>query len=623
MSGGGWWSWVAEASAAVVAAAWREALFAGVVFAAVWVVCRVLRGASPRLHHGLWALVLLRLVLPVDLASPVSAGALLGRWSPWRVVAGGTSGPVGGRPSPPPALAHGRSGGVACACASRRAGFGDAFRDGSCSACSEPAGRDAHRPALLASGGREPEESVEALLSTPARWVGGGSVERIGEGREGVWAPAVVGLWAVGAGFVLGLLVRRRRFYRGALAGARPVAGGWVREAGERWRRRLGVRRAVAIVEGERRLPPFTAGVLRPVIYLPRALVARGGDAVEAAVGHEMAHVARLDAVWLALQNVVQVIWFFNPLARAAAARLGDARERAADELVLACGALPARRYAAGLVAALSLGLTAPAGPPPAPGLGTTKRRLSVRIEAILRRRPGGSKPLLPALACALAALLLLPLAAPADEPPPPPPAPAAAPAPEAPPIPEAPPVPAAPPALEVAPVPTALPTPQPPPMPAARPAPLATAAAPTPMAPPPPVPELANPVPEGRVSSGFGGRRDPKDGRSRPHEGLDLAAPAGAAVRASAAALVTVAAERYGEDGRLGRTVVLDHSAGLETLYAHLGSIAVAEGDRVEAGEVIGAVGSSGWVTGPHLHLEVRLDGRPADPAGRIPGLE
>jgi murein DD-endopeptidase MepM/ murein hydrolase activator NlpD len=85
----------------------------------------------------------------------------------------------------------------------------------------------------------------------------------------------------------------------------------------------------------------------------------------------------------------------------------------------------------------------------------------------------------------------------------------------------------------------------------------------------------------------------------------------------------VAVVAERYGEDGRLGRTVVLDHGGGLETLYAHLGSIAVAAGDALEAGDVIGAVGSSGWVTGPHLHLEVRLDGRPIDPAGRIPGLE
>jgi murein DD-endopeptidase MepM/ murein hydrolase activator NlpD len=138
-----------------------------------------------------------------------------------------------------------------------------------------------------------------------------------------------------------------------------------------------------------------------------------------------------------------------------------------------------------------------------------------------------------------------------------------------------------------------------------------------------PPAPELANPLPEARVTSGFGGRRDPKDGERRRHEGLDLAAPAGTPIHAPAAARVAVAVERYGEDGRLGRTVVLDHGGGLETLYAHLGSIAVAEGDQVESGDVIGKIGSSGWVTGAHLHLEVRLDGRPVDPAGRIPGLE
>ena len=150
-----------------------------------------------------------------------------------------------------------------------------------------------------------------------------------------------------------------------------------------------------------------------------------------------------------------------------------------------------------------------------------------------------------------------------------------------------------------------------------------APAAVPAPAPAPAPGPELANPLPEARVTSRFGGRRDPRDGRRRAHPGLDLAAPAGAPVHAPAAARVAVAAERYGEDGRLGRTVVLDHGGGLETLYAHLGSITVAEGDRIESGEVIGAVGSSGWVTGPHLHLEVRLDGLAVDPTERIPGLE
>lgn len=534
-------------------------------------------------------------------------------------------------------------------------------------------------------------------------------------------APALVGLWMVGAVFVLALVVRRRRFYSVALAGARRVREGWLRAAGERWRRRLGVRRAVAVRVGERRLPPFTAGVLRPVIFLPRALVERGGrGAVEAALAHEMAHVARLDALWLALQNAVQVVWFFNPLARVAAARLGDARERAVDELVVARGAMPPRRYAAGLVAALSLGLAAPAGPPAAPGLGSPdKRRWTVRIEEILNHRPGVRKPVLPTLACALAALLLLPLAAPAGEAPAPPPAseaapeaPAPPPAPEAPPAPppaseaapeapapppapEAPPAPravempappaatpdfeaealraieapASPPTPAALPTPASLPTAEAPPTPSSLPAPeapptpstlppapapspspaaaprpsaspvlapsaspapapsaapvLAPSESPAPAPPPEAVPALANPLPDAEVTSGFGDRRDPRDGRRRPHEGVDLSAPAGTVVHAPAAGRVTVAAERYGDDGRLGRTVVIDHGGGLETLYAHLGSMAVAAGERVEAGEEIGRVGSSGWVTGPHLHLEVRQDGRPVDPAGPIPGLD
>ncbi len=63
---------------------------------------------------------------------------------------------------------------------------------------------------------------------------------------------------------------------------------------------------------------------------------------------------------------------------------------------------------------------------------------------------------------------------------------------------------------------------------------------------------------------------------------------------------------------------VILDHGNGLETRYAHMSRIAVAQGQEVEQGQVIGFVGSTGLSTGPHLHYETRLDGRPVDPLGR-----
>jgi murein DD-endopeptidase MepM/ murein hydrolase activator NlpD len=95
-------------------------------------------------------------------------------------------------------------------------------------------------------------------------------------------------------------------------------------------------------------------------------------------------------------------------------------------------------------------------------------------------------------------------------------------------------------------------------------------------------------------------------------HSGIDLAAPAGTPVRATLAGVARVVVSTTG----YGLHVVLDHGAGLSSLYAHLSAALVVDGATVAAGEVIGAVGSSGNSTGPHLHFEIRRDGLPEDPS-------
>ncbi len=118
------------------------------------------------------------------------------------------------------------------------------------------------------------------------------------------------------------------------------------------------------------------------------------------------------------------------------------------------------------------------------------------------------------------------------------------------------------------------------------------------------PVDELSWPV-VGWISSGFGLR----DGR--PHEGLDIAAEQGEPIRAARSGRVIFAGER----GTYGLTVIIDHGGGLTTLYGHASAILVAEGQWVKEGQVIARVGDTGRSTGPHLHLEVRLNGVPYDP--------
>jgi murein DD-endopeptidase MepM/ murein hydrolase activator NlpD len=108
----------------------------------------------------------------------------------------------------------------------------------------------------------------------------------------------------------------------------------------------------------------------------------------------------------------------------------------------------------------------------------------------------------------------------------------------------------------------------------------------------------------------------------SRFHAGIDLPAPAGTAVIASAAGKVTWAAPR----GSWGNLVTVDHGRGVRTMYAHLATINVKVGEWLAGGTVLGRVGSTGDATGPHLHFEVRVDGAAIDPLQalvRLPAMD
>lgn len=112
-------------------------------------------------------------------------------------------------------------------------------------------------------------------------------------------------------------------------------------------------------------------------------------------------------------------------------------------------------------------------------------------------------------------------------------------------------------------------------------------------------------------LTSNFGMRNHPIMGGRRKHQGVDLAAPTGTPVYATADGMVGKA-EWFSS---YGHYVEIDHGADLETRYAHMSRLAVAAGERVKKGEIIGYVGSTGRSTGPHLHYEVRVDGMAVNP--------
>ena len=123
----------------------------------------------------------------------------------------------------------------------------------------------------------------------------------------------------------------------------------------------------------------------------------------------------------------------------------------------------------------------------------------------------------------------------------------------------------------------------------------------------------LKTPVSGARLTSGFGMRRHPLLGYSKMHAGVDFGAPQGTPIRAAGSGVVQIA----GRHGAYGITVEIKHNNKYETLYAHMSKLAagIRRGVKVNQGQIIGYVGSTGRSTGPHLHYEVHVNNRPVNP--------
>jgi len=339
--------------------------------------------------------------------------------------------------------------------------------------------------------------------------------------------------------------------------------------------------------EIEAPIAPMLAGLLHPILLLPRHL--RDFDPVQQrlVIEHELTHLSRRDPLWMHASFLLQAIQWFNPMVARLGQRMAWAQELGCDRTVLQGRPATQRRaYATALLAQMRMQATPGHGTALAFG-GSVADAVAARIGMIRDGVPAMPRAVAGALGWAampalLAASVLL--------------------------------QPALAWRLEAAPPGSTL---------TASPGSLAAASQTTAAkanAPAAGLPRWQAPMERLRVSAFFGILHAPT---GRKHGGMDFAARTGTPVVAPADGIVVASTNSYMGEDKWGELIAIEHANGLRSLYAHMDRRLVKEGERVAAGQQIGTSGASGKATGPHLHLEVSRDGRNIDPQILLGNLE
>jgi murein DD-endopeptidase MepM/ murein hydrolase activator NlpD len=381
-------------------------------------------------------------------------------------------------------------------------------------------------------------------------------------------AQNLVFLWLIGVlYFSRQFIIHRRRWSRIARQ-ADPIAAPDLLSIADEWAQRFSIHRHVRLASAKTTHSSFTIGILRPVIVLPTSLLASATpECIEAIISHEMAHIKRWDDFWKVMQKLVQIFYFFHPAVWLAGFQLNAARECRCDGEVLAQKKLSPRIYGQALITALKSASFSKASLDLSPVFFSTKQVLNQRIHFIKKGKTM-QPSLLTKILFIIIAAAVLPMAG-SSKP--------------------------------IAPIQST-----------------ATISEGSTL-------QLINPLPVGlyRLTAKFGMMKHPLTGKNVFHRAVDLGAPRGTQVSAATDGIVVktflVANAKPDDDTASGNTIEIEHRDGFRTRYTHLDTVSVVEQQKVQQGEKIGEVGSSGISTGPHLHFEVIKDGQPVNPQDYI----
>ncbi len=280
-----------------------QSVYALVLFPLVWGLVKCCRGRYPLWQHGLWLLILLRLVLPPDMAAPWSAGHLIRSLTPYLV-----SRPFLAFPHAPLIFPDHQK--------PLAASLSDAFIPES----------------------QNPHGMVPTIGSRPAT---------VPPPTAREWFCLIIcSAWLAVVSLLLALFLRKRRRFWKIAGQGRTVLDPAVLDVVRTWRRRLHIRKTVEVKAVASDVPTFTMGLFRPVVVLPEHLISPvGSAALEPVLAHELVHVKRWDDLTICLQELVRIVYFFHPLVWFVMPRLTWTREAVCDATVLSHGTLSPRTY--------------------------------------------------------------------------------------------------------------------------------------------------------------------------------------------------------------------------------------------------------------------------------------
>ncbi|MBN1779875.1 peptidoglycan DD-metalloendopeptidase family protein [bacterium] len=233
-----------------------------------------------------------------------------------------------------------------------------------------------------------------------------------------IWPFILTAVWTAGVTILMILYLRRLYEYRQILRMSKLCTHSACLKLIESWRRELGIRRQVLLMTGPVQKPPFTMGLVRPVIYIPRVLLKASNPAtLESIIAHEMTHVKHWDDGWIQIQNIIQIIYFFNPIVWLAGKELGQIREQLCDAVVLSRQRLDREAYGNGLLDIIQFNSAADSiyG---VPAFAGEKRRLAERIRHISMNRGFNKKQsVISVIMLLILGLILLPMGAGSTDP--------------------------------------------------------------------------------------------------------------------------------------------------------------------------------------------------------------